>query len=320
MDFAQLETLITAVGAVLVVAAVGGVAWIAAGELRLRAIRKSRLQLAGGAPGFAAARAGGLGKGLGESVLSSVRRLGQKDAVKDPAKLSVLRNRLMQAGFYSREAPVIYLGLRAAALAIATVGVLLTLPMMLTAKGGNLGGVLVASLLAGAAVLGPDQVLKSRKSHREREYSDGFPDLLDLLVASVEAGLSLDAAVSRVTEELVRRYPNLAAHLRFLVLELRAGKARKDAWTAFADRLGIPDARQLATMLRQAEEMGTSLGDTLTVFSQDMRSKRMLRAEEKALALSAKLTVPLIMFIFPCLLGALLLPAAVRLMQVFGKH
>jgi len=193
------------------------------------------------------------------------------------------------------------------------------LPLIVGGKAG-MGGVMIASLMAGVAILGPDQILKARKNKREQEYRDGFPDLLDLLVASVEAGLSLDAAVTRVTDELVRRYPNLVVHLRFLVLELRAGKARKDAWTAFADRLGIDDARQLATMLRQAEEMGTSLGETLTVFSQDMRSKRMLRAEEKALALSAKLTVPLIMFIFPCLLGALLLPAAARLVQVFGKH
>jgi tight adherence protein C len=121
-----------------------------------------------------------------------------------------------------------------------------------------------------------------------------------------------------VTEELERRYPNLTVHLRFLVLELRAGRARKDAWTGFADRLGIDDARQMATMLRQAEDMGTSLGETLSVFSADMRSKRMLRAEEKALGLSAKLTVPLILFIFPSLLGALMLPAAARLMHVFG--
>ncbi|HEX5265033.1 MAG TPA: type II secretion system F family protein, partial [Phenylobacterium sp.] len=226
--------------------------------------------------------------------------------------------RLMQAGFYNREAPVIYLGIRAAALVVATLGVLLVLPMILGGKGG-MGGVMIAGVLAGAAILGPDQVLKHRRTSREREYSDGFPDLLDLLVASVEAGLSLDAAVSRVTEELVRRYPTLTIHLRFLVLELRAGKSRKEAWSAFADRLGIDDARQLATMLRQAEEMGTSLGDTLTVFSQDMRAKRMLRAEEKALALSAKLTVPLILFIFPCLLGALMLPAAARLMHVFAK-
>jgi tight adherence protein C len=202
---------------------------------------------------------------------------------------------------------------------VATLGVISLLPMLAGGKGG-MGGVLMAALLSAGAMLGPEQVLKNRRQSREREYSDGFPDLLDLLVASVEAGLSLDAAVTRVTDELDRRYPNLTVHLRMLVLELRAGRSRKEAWSGFADRLGIDDARALATMLRQAEEMGTSLGETLSVFSTDMRAKRMLRAEEKALALSAKLTVPLILFIFPCLLGALMLPAAVRLMKIFGHH
>jgi tight adherence protein C len=191
---------------------------------------------------------------------------------------------------------------------------------MIGHKGGNLGALAFAVMVSLVALYGPDFVLKHRKTKREREYSEGFPDLLDLLVASVEAGLSLDAAVSRVTEELERRYPNLTIHLRFLVLELRAGRVRKDAWQAFADRLGIDDARALATMLRQSEEMGTSLGETLSVFSQDMRAKRMLRAEEKALALSAKLTVPLILFIFPSLLGALMLPAVARLIEVFGNR
>ena len=177
---------------------------------------------------------------------------------------------------------------------------------------------LIAIAVSLAAIYGPEFVLKSRRTNREREYSDGFPDLLDLLVASVEAGLSLDAAVTRVTEELERRYPNLTIHLRFLVLELRAGRARRDAWAAFADRLGIDDARALATMLRQAEEMGTSLGETLSVFSSDMRQKRMLRAEEKAMALPAKLIVPLILFIFPCLLGVLILPAGFRIVRQFS--
>src|SRR4029453_19201603 len=145
-------------------------------------------------------------------------------------------------------------------------------PLIVGGKAG-MGGLIVAVVLSMLAILGPDQVLKARRTKREREYADGFPDLLDLLVASVEAGLSLDAAVTRVTEELARRYPNLTVHLRFLVLELRAGRARKDAWSAFADRLGIDDARALATMLRQAEEMGTSLGETLPVVSADMLSK-----------------------------------------------
>jgi tight adherence protein C len=316
MTLLQIQNLISIVGFVLVVAAVGGGAWIAAGELRLRALRRNRLQPdAGGA--LAVGRPAAAGGAIVDQLLAGVRRLGQQSAVRDPAKVSQLRNQLMQAGFYNREAPVIYLGVKAAALAVATVGVILTLPMLMGGKGG-LSGVMVAALLSGLAVLGPEKVLNMRRTTREREYSEGFPDLLDLLVASVEAGLSLDASVSRVTDELDRRYPNLTVHLRFLVLELRAGRARKDAWTSFADRLGIEDARALATMLRQAEDMGTSLGETLSVFSQDMRQKRMLRAEEKALALSAKLTLPLILFIFPCMLGALMLPAAARLAKVFA--
>ncbi|THD71111.1 type II secretion system F family protein [Phenylobacterium sp.] len=313
----QLQNIITIVGAIFILAGLGGVAWLAAGEFRLRAIRRGRLATAGG-PGLATRRRDP-NSGISGQFMGQIRRLGQQSAVRDPAKLSVLRSRLMQAGFYNREAPVIYLGVRAASLAVATLGVILVLPLVAGGKASFMG-IVVAVVLAGIAMLGPDRILNMRRGKREREYSDGFPDLLDLLVASVEAGLSLDAAVTRVTEELARRYPNLTVHLRFLVLELRAGKSRKDAWSAFADRLGIDDARQLATMLRQAEEMGTSLGETLTVFSQDMRSKRMLRAEEKALALSAKLTVPLILFIFPCLLGSLMLPAAARLMKVFGHH
>jgi tight adherence protein C len=315
MTSLQIENLITLLGALLVLGAVGGGAWITAAELRLRAVRRNRLQVSSG-PTVDARPSGGAVTG---QLVSAVRRLGQQSAVRDPAKLSVLRNRLMQAGFYNREAPVIYLGIKAAALVVATLGVVLTLPLIIGGKAG-LGGLAAAVVLSGVAMLGPEQVLKTRRVSREREYSDGFPDMLDLLVASVEAGLSLDASVTRVTDELARRYPNLTVHLRILVLELRAGRARKDAWTGFADRLGIDDARALATMLRQAEEMGTSLGETLSVFSRDMRSTRMLRAEEKALALSAKLTVPLIMFIFPCLLGALMLPAIARLMHVFGKH
>lgn len=312
-----IETLIYVAGLVLTVGAIGGLGVLGLGELRVRSRRQSRLS------GTLEAGAGQLvekpGGAIAGQLIAAVRRLGQQSAVSDPAKVSVLRSRLMQAGFYSREAPVIFLGIKAVALAIATVGVVFTLPSMIGQKGTNMGALAIAVGVSLLALYGPDFVLKSRKTKREREYSEGFPDLLDLLVASVEAGLSLDAGVSRVTEELERRYPTLTVHLRFLVLELRAGRSRKDAWTAFADRLGIDDARQLATMLRQAEDMGTSLGETLSVFSADMRSKRMLRAEEKALGLSAKLTVPLILFIFPSLLGALMLPAAARLVHLFGN-
>lgn len=313
-----LETIIYLAGLVLTVGAIGGLGILGLGELRVRAQRRDRFSQAISNRQVDRSVEPSRGAIAGQLV-AAVRRLGQQSAVSDPSKISNLRSSLMQAGFYTREAPVIFLGVKALGLAVATLGVLLTLPAMIGHKGGNMGALAVAVGVSLLALYGPDFVLKSRKTKREREYSEGFPDLLDLLVASVEAGLSLDAGVQRVTEELERRYPTLTVHLRFLVLELRAGRSRKDAWTAFADRLGIDDARQLATMLRQAEDMGTSLGETLSVFSADMRSKRMLRAEEKALGLSAKLTVPLILFIFPSLLGALMLPAAARLVHVFGK-
>ncbi|MDO9246051.1 MAG: type II secretion system F family protein [Phenylobacterium sp.] len=309
----DLQTLILWFGLALVGLGVAGGGVLVMGELRVRALRKARFQDPAG-PAVEASR--GEVRILGQ-VTASVRRLGQQAAVRDPSKVSDVRMRLVRAGFFGREAAIYYLGARAAALAAATLGTIVLLPFALK-PGHGMAPVLLAAILALIALLGPDQVLSMRQKDREREYADGFPDLLDLLVASVEAGLSLDAAVGRVTDELARRYPRLTIHLRMLTLELRAGKSRKEAWTAFADRLGIDDARAFATMLRQAEDMGTSLGETLSVFSQDMRQKRMLRAEEKALALPVKLTVPLILFIFPCLLGVLLLPAAFRLTQVFN--
>ena len=313
MDVVQLQNLITmAAFALLAFATLGG-AVVLAGEMRLRAQRRARFQSPGAAaPGVSPP---GGNRVLGQ-VADGVRRLGQQAAIRDPSKISDLRMRLTRAGFFNREAAIYYLGARAAALAVATLAVITMLPFAL--KGGGSAAVAMAGVFAGAALIGPDQFLKARQKSRELEYADGFPDLLDLLVASVEAGLSLDAAVARVSDELARRYPRLTVHLRILTLELRAGKSRKDAWLAFADRLGIDDARALATMLRQAEEMGTSLGETLSVFSLDMRAKRMLRAEEKALALPVKLTVPLILFIFPCLIGVLMLPAIARIVQTMG--
>jgi tight adherence protein C len=310
VDPTFIETVLTPLALGMIALGVGGVSFI--GIRAVATASRRRARLAGGA-----LAAGGDGGGFAEAfsgVVSGVRRLGDRIAIQDPAQLSTLRQKLMLAGYYSREAAAIFLGAKAAAMIAAIAGIVLLLPMALGKHGGPvpmIGG----GAFALAAILGPDQFIKMRRTKREREYREGFPDLLDLLVASVEAGLSLDAAVNRVTDELQRRYPNLAEHLKVLTLELRAGRARKDAWVAFADRLGIDEARSLATMLRQAEEMGTSLGETLAVFSDDMRAKRMLYAEEKAMALPAKMMIPLILFIFPCLIGVLMLPAIYRIKQ-----
>ncbi len=313
MDPLQLQTLLTWTAVALITLGVGGVALLGVREVRIGARRRARLAgntLVSGRPDSSSAAVAG--------VVSGVKRLGDRMAIQDPAQLSTIRAMLVQAGWFNREAVAFYLGAKAAALALAVVATMFTVPWALNGGGGMLA-ICVAAVFAVAAIMGPEQVVKARRRKLELEYIEGFPDLLDLLVASVEAGLSLDAAVSRVGEEMVRRYPHLAEHLKFLTLELRAGRARKDAWGAFAERVGIDDARSLATMLRQSEEMGTSLGETLTVFSDDMRSKRMLRAEEKAMALPAKLMIPLILFIFPCLMGVLILPAAFRIAEQFSN-
>jgi tight adherence protein C len=310
VDPSLIENGVTYAALGMIAVGVGGVSFI--GIRTLSTASRRRARLAGGGTVVADG-----GAGLGEAfsgVVTGVRRLGDRIAIQDPAQLSSLRQKLLLAGYYSREAAAIFLGAKAAAMIAAIAGIVMLLPMSFGKHGGPLP-MIGGGLFALAAIMGPDQFIKMRRTKREREYREGFPDLLDLLVASVEAGLSLDAAVNRVTDELVRRYPNLAEHLKVLTLELRAGRARKDAWTGFAERLGIDEARSLATMLRQAEEMGTSLGETLAVFSDDMRSKRMLYAEEKAMALPAKMMIPLILFIFPCLIGVLMLPAAYRIKQ-----
>lgn len=311
MPALTLPTIITVVAVLMIGVGVAGL-----GSMLLRTAsadfkRRERLS------GEVAAGAARAGSGPFARLADRVRRLGGHAEAQDPNQASALRVKLMRAGFSSREAVAYYLGVRSILLVLATIATLMLVPMAINKSGGR-AVLIVAGLFAGIAVFGPDQVLRSRQTKREREYRDGFPDLLDLLVASVQAGLSLDAAVSRITEELVSRYPNLAENLYLMTLEFRAGQARKDAWSRFADRLGIDEARSFSTMLRQAEEMGSSLGETLSVFSDDMRQKRMLRAEEKALALPAKMMIPLILFIFPCLIGVLMLPAGVKIAHAFS--
>src|SRR5438045_5995997 len=172
MNPISIQTIVSLLGSVLALGGIGGVAWALGNELRLRAVRRGRMQLAG--PQTSAGRQpeqrpGGI---IGNQLMGTMRRLGQQSAVRDPAQLSVLRCRLMQAGFYNREAPVIYLGIRAAALVAATVGVLLMLPLILGGKAG-MAAILIPAAPAGAAILGPDQVLKARRVKREREYSAG---------------------------------------------------------------------------------------------------------------------------------------------------
>lgn len=243
-------------------------------------------------------------------------QLGKRATPGNAEQLSAIRFKLMRAGFLSKKSIPIYFGVRLFMVVVPQLALLFFLSQL--AEMHKFGPLMASLLLVVVGLILPDKFIESRTKKLEAEYSEGFPDMMDLMVACIEAGMSIDSAVTRVAEELVDRYPNLAMHLNIIALELRAGRSRNDAWKNFAQRLGLDAADSLATMLRQAEEMGSSVGDTLRVFSKDMRQKRMLAAEEQALALSAKLSLPLILFVFPTLLGVLMLPVVVQTMDMAG--
>ena len=249
-----------------------------------------------------------------KSVSDIVADIGRRATPGNAEQISQLRFTLMRAGLLGQKAVSIYFAARLLMVVLPQVALLYLVPKLSLIEPML---PLAASLFL--AVLGlmlPGMFLGRRTKKLEREYKEGFPDMMDLLVACVEAGMSIDAAVARVAEELADRYPSLALHLKINALELRAGRSRQDSWKNFSERLGIEESSSLTTMLRQAEEMGSSIGNTLRVFSKDMRKKRMLAAEEQAMALSAKLSLPLILFVFPTLLGVLILPAIVRALDL----
>jgi tight adherence protein C len=144
-----------------------------------------------------------------------------------------------------------------------------------------------------------------------------LPDVLDMLVICVEAGLSLDQATARTAEELRQSQPVLSDELGVVALEQRAGSARSEAWKHLADRTGLDIVRNLVSMLVQSEQFGTSIAKTLRVHSDTLRTKRVQEIEEKAAKLSVKLLFPLVLFIFPSLFVVVLGPAVILMADSF---
>ena len=169
------------------------------------------------------------------------------------------------------------------------------------------------------AILGPDAYLARRQRRLYASYRLTFPDLLDLMVVCVDAGLGLEAALERISPEIMRQNKALGMNLVLMGAESRAGRSAIDALDSLADRLALEEARSFAGMLRQSIELGTDIGDALRVFSDEMRDRRMLRAEERANQLPVKMVLPLGMFIFPVILTTVLLPIMVRLMSVLNS-
>lgn len=228
----------------------------------------------------------------------------------DTKDMKVLRRRLVQAGFYDpRSVGYFFLARTGLAIGLA-VAMFIFGPIFLTADGSKLWTLVGLSGVAG--YVGPsiyiDRLIKAHK----QEHVSGFPDFMDLLVVCADSGLSMEAALDRVGRELSDSYPSLCANIHMANLEIRAGRTLTEALEHMGDRLGLDEARSFATLIQQSTELGSSITDALRVYSDDMRHKRLSRAEEKAYALPAKLSIPMMLCIFPVLFVVILLPVVVR--------
>jgi tight adherence protein C len=171
----------------------------------------------------------------------------------------------------------------------------------------------------GLGFLAPDFWLGKKIKNRQKKIQKGLPDVLDLLVICIEAGLSLDQATSRTSVELKQAQPELCDEFGVLVLEQRAGRARSDAWKNLGERTGVDSLRNLVSVLVQSEQFGTSVAKTLRQHADTLRSKRIQQVEEMAAKTSVKLVFPLVFFIFPALFLVVLGPAVLMMMDSFQQ-
>lgn len=242
-------------------------------------------------------------------VLEGVVERFEKVVPRSQAEVSVIQERLIRAGFRSDSAVKVFYGAK------VMTPILLCLIVVVSGLGRDSFFMYIACV--GLGFLAPDFVLGKLISNRQAKVRRGLPDVLDMLVICVEAGLSLDQATARTAEELHHAQPVLSDELGVVALEQRAGSVRSDAWKHLADRTGVDVVRNLVSMLVQSEQFGTSVAKTLRVHSDTLRTKRIQEIEEKAAKLSVKLLFPLVFFIFPSLFVVVLGPAVILMSESF---
>ena len=228
---------------------------------------------------------------------------------------SNLRRELVRAGFFGVNAINYYIFSRLALVVVLPGAAYLLTERFMAAQPWflKLGLLAIAMLIA---VLGPDAYISRRQGKLHGQYRLAFPDLLDLMVVCIDAGLSLEAALDRISPQAMAQNRALGTNLMLMGSETRAGRSLIDALDSLSDRLGLEEARSFAGMLRQSIELGTDVGDALRVFSDEMRDRRLLRAEEQANKLPVKMVMPLGICIFPVILMTVMIPMILRVIAV----
>jgi len=249
-----------------------------------------------------------------ETVVKLVGPFAQLSSPTGDGETSPLRVRFLNAGIRYPDAHLVYFGMKTL-LPLALAG----LAFLVLRAAGSDGGTKMLLWLAVAALIGcylPNVVLYLRIRARRREIFENFPDAADLMLVCVEAGLGLDAGLVKVTDEMRVKSLALAQELHWTNLEMRAGSTREKSLRNLALRTGVEEIGTFATMLTQADRFGTSIGESLRVFSDDLRHKRQVRAEELAAKVPTKMLLPLVLCIFPCVSMVILTPAAIRIVRI----
>jgi len=239
----------------------------------------------------------------------------EKRAIPTNAKeRTTARVRLLQAGYAGPNVVRNYFAIRLLLSVLLPVAFLLLAPVFTRNMPVEKVMVITVCLLVAGLYL-PSAFVSNRMRNRQRAVQDSFPDALDMLMVCVEAGLGLDSAFTRVGAQMASAHPVLAEEFALVSLELRAGKSREAAMRNFAERIGTTEITSFVVLLIQSDQLGTSVAATLRVQAEEMRIKRMLRAEEKAHMLPVKLSIPLVLCLLPAMIAVAVLPGIIRIIR-----
>ena len=232
--------------------------------------------------------------------------------VKDKNSIKV---RLLRAGFLSKAALYYYGIFRMVSTLAIVISAIVVMYNFFPSLSKTL--VITVSFFTGAlyfVIL--NIVLEFLGNKRETSYRKLFPDFMDMLIVCVDAGLSVEAAVDKISREFLKTHHDFGIHLSVMMLEVRGGRRLRDALMNFSQRLNLEEARALAILFRQSEELGSSVTKALRVFSKEMRDTRLLKAEEKANALPVKMLFPLAAFLFPMSLLIVMVPIMMTVLKM----
>ena len=228
---------------------------------------------------------------------------------------SAIRIAFINAGWRQPSAPTIFFGIKTLlALSFPLIALTLSGEGLLASGVSRILFVLISASAVGYYL--PNLFLRYKIAHRQRDLFESFPDALDLLIICVESGLGLDQAIAKVATEIEIKSKVLAQELQLVLMELRSGFSRETALRHLALRTGLEEIDLLVAMMVQADRFGTSMGDSLRVHADNLRTKRRQRAEEAAAKIAVKLLMPLIFMIFPTLMLILVGPAMIQIYRV----